>query len=124
MLRESEEHRPTHLAREGFRFYRFGPVHGLKLVLRYANKQHQHLSVSQILAYVSSNMFQHPAVRLLCVKTLSSCNTTLSPQDYFMNTDTMWFSFPMFLGLLQEIQSRNDDYAAVVYDQCYANVTS
>ncbi len=52
----------------------------------------------------------------LCVKTLSSYNTTLSPQDYFMNTDTTWFSFPTFLGLPQDIQSRNDDYAAVVYD--------
>ncbi len=34
-----------------------------------------------------------------------------------MNTDTMSFSFPMFLGLPQEIQRRNDDYAAVVYDK-------
>ncbi len=28
-----------------------------------------------------------------------------------MNTDMMWLSFPIFLGLPQEIQSRNDDYA-------------
>ncbi len=34
-----------------------------------------------------------------------------------MNTDMTWFSFPTFLGLPQEIQSRNDDYAAVVYDK-------
>ncbi len=32
-----------------------------------------------------------------------------------MNTDTTWLSFPMFLG--HEIQSRNDDYAAVVYNK-------
>ncbi len=34
-----------------------------------------------------------------------------TPQDYFMNTDTTRFSFSTFLGLPQEIQSRNDDYA-------------
>ncbi len=31
-----------------------------------------------------------------------------------MNTDTTWLSFPTFLGLPQETQNRNDDYAAVV----------
>ncbi len=34
-----------------------------------------------------------------------------------MNTDTTWFNVPTFLGLPQEIQSRNDDDAAVVYDK-------
>ncbi len=34
-----------------------------------------------------------------------------TPQDYFINIDMTWLSFPTFLGLPQEIQGRNDNYA-------------
>ncbi len=95
-------------------------MYRLKPVSYNENKQYGHLSVSQILASKTD----------LCVNTLSSYNTTLDTTGLFYEHRHDVVQFLMFLGLPQEIQSRNDD-AAVVYDKKWqappppdANVTS
>ncbi len=51
------------------------------------------------------------AKTVLCEKTLSSYNTALYTTELFYEQEATWLSFPTTLGLPQEIQGRNDDYA-------------